>query len=130
MIAAISIVAEQRIREAMERGEFENLPSRGRPLDLDEDANVPEELRMAYKLLKNGGYLGEASLKEGPPSSLDNLMRHCPDERFKLRQMLKLNVVESRFVREAGRKPGLDAVEAYRDKVVDRMPVIAKGGMS
>ena len=130
MIAAIAFIAEQRIREAMERGEFDDLPMKGQPLRLDEDANVPDELRMAYKLLKNGGYLDEATLGEVPPSSLDALMRHCPDERVKLRQMLKLHVVESRFGREAGRRPRLEAAEAYRDKVVDRMPVSAKGGMS
>lgn len=49
-------LAEQRIQEAMERGEFENLQGMGRPLDLNDDLFVPEELRMAYRLLRNNGY--------------------------------------------------------------------------
>lgn len=129
MIAAIAIVAEQRIREAMERGEFDALPSRGRPLDLDGDANVPEELRMAYKLLKNGGYLDDAAVRDDPPSSLDGLLRRCPDERAKVRQMLKLRVVEERFGRQAGRQSRLGAAEAYHEKVLDKMPVNTKGGL-
>ena len=35
MIGAIPIIAENRIREAMERGEFANLTGAGRPLELD-----------------------------------------------------------------------------------------------
>ncbi|HUJ11976.1 MAG TPA: DUF1992 domain-containing protein [Verrucomicrobiae bacterium] len=35
MIGAIPIIAENRIREARERGEFDNLAGAGRPLDLD-----------------------------------------------------------------------------------------------
>lgn len=53
----LDMLAEQRILEAIERGEFDDLPGRGRRLDLDEDMTVPEELRVAYRLLKNAGFL-------------------------------------------------------------------------
>jgi hypothetical protein len=46
-------IAENRIREAMEQGEFDNLPGAGQPLSLEEYFNTPEELRMAYSVLKN-----------------------------------------------------------------------------
>ncbi len=48
-----SRIAENRIREAMEQGAFENLEGEGRPLDLDEYFSVPEDLRMAYSILKS-----------------------------------------------------------------------------
>lgn len=48
-----SRVAERRIKEAMSRGEFENLPGAGKPLDLEDYFNTPEELRMAFSILKN-----------------------------------------------------------------------------
>jgi hypothetical protein len=51
------IIAEQKIRAAMERGEFDDLPGEGRPLDLSDDRLVPEGLRMAYRLLKNAGFI-------------------------------------------------------------------------
>lgn len=50
-------LAEERIREAMEQGEFDDLPGAGRPLKLDDDSMIPEELRAAYRLLKNSGFL-------------------------------------------------------------------------
>lgn len=53
----IDQIAEARIREAAERGEFEGLPGAGKSLELDDDRLVPEELRVGYRLLKNAGYL-------------------------------------------------------------------------
>jgi len=50
-------IAEKKIAEAMERGEFDDLPGAGRPLELDDDANVPEDLRVAYRILKNAGFV-------------------------------------------------------------------------
>jgi hypothetical protein len=46
-------IAEGRIREAMEQGVFDNLPGAGKPLDLEEYFNTPEEMRVAYSILKN-----------------------------------------------------------------------------
>lgn len=53
----IDRIAERRIREAQQQGEFDNLPGEGAPLALDDDALVPAELRAGYRLLKNAGYL-------------------------------------------------------------------------
>jgi hypothetical protein len=50
-------VAEQKIAEALERGEFDDLPGAGMPLALDDDALVPEDLRLAYRILKNAGFV-------------------------------------------------------------------------
>jgi hypothetical protein len=50
---------EEHIRQATKRGDFDNLPGAGKPLDLGEDAHLPAELRMAYRVLKNAGYLPE-----------------------------------------------------------------------
>jgi hypothetical protein len=46
-------IAEARIREAIEQGVFENLPGAGKPLDLEEYFNTPEDFRMAFSILKN-----------------------------------------------------------------------------
>ncbi len=44
------LIAERKIREAMERGEFDNNPLQGKPLPKDHLENVPPDLRMAYKI--------------------------------------------------------------------------------
>ncbi|MCR8998942.1 DUF1992 domain-containing protein [Rahnella perminowiae] len=48
---------EKYIKDAQEKGEFDNLPGSGRPLILDDDSAVPDELRTSYRILKNAGYL-------------------------------------------------------------------------
>jgi hypothetical protein len=53
----IDKLAEQNIAAAIERGELDDLPGMGKPLVLDDDALVPEELRAGFRLLKNAGYL-------------------------------------------------------------------------
>ncbi|HYO62828.1 MAG TPA: DUF1992 domain-containing protein [Pyrinomonadaceae bacterium] len=50
---------KQQIREAMERGEFDNLPGKGKPLDLEAYFQTPEHLRLAYSVLKSGDFVPE-----------------------------------------------------------------------
>lgn len=50
---SFSRIAENRIREAMEQGEFDNLPGAGEPLNLEDYFATPEDVRMAYSVLKN-----------------------------------------------------------------------------
>lgn len=53
------LIAEQRVAEAIARGEFDNLPGAGRPIELDDDSLVAPELRVAYRILRNAGYVPE-----------------------------------------------------------------------
>lgn len=48
-------LVESIIKEAMERGDFDNLPGKGRPIDLSTYFDTPEDVRMAYTVLKNAG---------------------------------------------------------------------------
>jgi hypothetical protein len=54
-LLALELIAERRIREAVERGELRGLPGEGAPLDLYEDPLVPEEMKMAKRILGNAG---------------------------------------------------------------------------
>ncbi|MBI4469314.1 MAG: DUF1992 domain-containing protein [Acidobacteria bacterium] len=53
--AAVALIAERKIEEAMAEGEFENLAGRGQPLDLDEDRFEPADWRLANRMLRNAG---------------------------------------------------------------------------
>ncbi|HVZ38370.1 MAG TPA: DUF1992 domain-containing protein [Candidatus Kapabacteria bacterium] len=50
---------EAKIREARERGLFDNLKGAGRPLKLPAYDGTPEEYRIAFTMLKNAGYVPE-----------------------------------------------------------------------
>jgi Domain of unknown function (DUF1992) len=48
-------IVEAIIQDAMERGEFEDLPGKGKPIDLTGYFDTPEEVRLAHSILKNAG---------------------------------------------------------------------------
>jgi hypothetical protein len=52
-MSSFSRIAENRIREAIAEGKFDNLSGAGEPLDLEEYFRTPEDLRMAYSILKS-----------------------------------------------------------------------------
>ena len=74
---------EQIIRDAMERGEFDNLRGEGKPLDLSAYFNTPEDLRLAYSMLKSADILPQeaellkeiAELKEQAQETKDSARR-------------------------------------------------------
>ena len=72
---ALELIAERKIAEAAAQGEFDNLPGAGKPLDLEEDPLVPEDMRMANRILRNAGVAPrevEGSRKSGGKLSLLN----------------------------------------------------------
>jgi len=53
----LDLWAERHILDAQAKGELDNLPGQGQPLELDDDSAVSAELRTGFRLLKNAGYL-------------------------------------------------------------------------
>ena len=68
--------ADEKIKEAIAKGDFDNLPGKGEPLDLDAYFATPEDLRMGYSILKGADIIPEEMqlLKqiEGLKKSLDS----------------------------------------------------------
>lgn len=56
-------LAEEKIRVALAKGQLSGLPGEGRPLEFDDDALVPAELRMGNRILRNAGYVPPAILE-------------------------------------------------------------------
>ena len=123
---AISLIAEQRNREACERGEFDRLPGAGKPLELEDDSHIPEDLRMAYKLLKNAGYVPEEVLDRKEAQSIVEALESCEDEQEKVRQMKKLDVVFARIKARRPNAPILGDKSPYYARVVSRVSVRKK----
>jgi hypothetical protein len=53
-MSRLDLLVEKQIREAMEAGEFDNLPGKGQPIDLTENPFEDPDLRMAHHLLRGG----------------------------------------------------------------------------
>lgn len=52
---------DQKIRKAMEQGEFDNLPGKGEPVDLSVNPFEDPELRLARRALRNAGFAPRGS---------------------------------------------------------------------
>jgi Domain of unknown function (DUF1992) len=72
---------EEKIREAMEKGEFDNLPGKGKPLDLDSYFATPADLRLGYSVLKSAGCLPVEIELQNEIESLKARLSACDDER-------------------------------------------------
>jgi len=114
-------IAENRIREAMEAGEFNNLEGQGQPLNLEEDSQVPYELRMAYKILKNADCLPPELALRQEVVQLQDLVAAMPDEAEKLKQMRRLNFLIMKLDMMRPVSPQLMEHELYTPKVLERL---------
>lgn len=74
-------LVEQKIREAQEAGEFDDLEGEGRPVNLEAYFNTPEELRAGYALLKSAGVLPEEASLLKELNEMAARLNACGDER-------------------------------------------------
>jgi hypothetical protein len=90
-------IAEERIKKAQEEGAFDNLPGKGKPLKLDDDSSVPEDLRLSFKVLKNANCLPLEMELRKEIFSIHQLIQSAldPDTRHELRR--ELNRLTLRF---------------------------------
>jgi hypothetical protein len=91
MINGFEKIVEERIRRAFEDGEFDELSGAGEPLTLQDDSNVPEELRLAYKILKNAECLPPEIELRKEIEITEDLLAALPDTAEKYRALKKLN---------------------------------------
>jgi DnaJ-like protein len=56
---SIEKFVEEQVRRAIEAGEFDNLPGKGKPIDLKAYFDTPEDLRIAYSILKSNNFVPE-----------------------------------------------------------------------
>ena len=117
----LAFIAEERIKAAMERGEFDNLRGRGKPLVLDDDSQIPPELRMAYKILKNSGHAPPEVEEQKEILSMRRLLARCPDEKQRLAQSQRLNYLITKANVRRNRPMSLEIDQVYEHKAMDRL---------
>ena len=114
-------IAEQRIREAIENGEFDNLKGMGKPLDLGDESWIPEDLRMAYRILKNAGCLpAELELRK-EVMNLRELIDTIDDNKERIKKIRELNFKLMKL-NELRKKPlYVENFPEYEDKFCKKM---------
>jgi hypothetical protein len=118
------LVSEERIKKAYKDGEFENLAGFGKPLQLEDLSGIPEELRMAYKIMKNAGYTEEESHLRQEMMTIDDLIKKCDDSEEKENLQSKLNEKLLRFNRlmsKRGKNTNSAIFKNYQQKVNNKL---------
>ena len=124
--SVIQLVAERRIEEAQSQGLFDNLPGAGKPLEIEDLSHVPEDMRMAYKILRNAGCLPPELEERKEINRLIDLLEHCEDEQERLRQMQKVRFMVTQAKLRFQRPIHLEQDDPYYDRLLDRLSDISR----
>jgi len=101
-------IVEAMIREAQERGEFDNLPGKGKPIDLNAYFETPEEVRMAQSVLKNAGMTSLEVMILKEIAELRQILPSLTDEAKKqeVRKQIQQKQIEFNLMMEKHRRHG------------------------
>jgi hypothetical protein len=120
MMQVFDTLVERRIREAKEAGEFDDLPGAGAPLEFDDDALVPEELRAAYRLLKNSGFLPPELEAHREIRQLEQLLQTVEDDGKRSSLLARINFLLGRATAIRHRSD-LRVESAYYEKIAESL---------
>ncbi len=118
---AFDKIAEKKIREAIDNGEFDNLPGKGKPLELEDDRHLPQDIRLAHKILKNADCLPPELELRKEILTIEEMLEGVKDTREKYRQIKKLNFLIMKLNMTRRTSLDMDKNQVYYDKVVDRI---------
>lgn len=97
-MSAWDALVEAKIVEAQRAGAFDDLPGAGKPLDLDDDRLVPEDVRVAYRILKNAGCVPADLVDRKEVADLRKLVAAIgADDPGRRRALAKLALLEARL---------------------------------
>ncbi|MGD2099886.1 MAG: DUF1992 domain-containing protein [Desulfobacterales bacterium] len=121
MIPGFARIVEERIRKAQKKGEFDNLEGSGEPLSLLNDQAVPEEMRLAYKILKNADCLPpEVELKKEIRQTED-LLGAMTEATEKYRAIKKLNFLIMKLNTLRSTAIEFEEPQKYSDKLIEKL---------
>lgn len=121
LFAIFDKIAEERIREAIEHGEFDDLPGKGKPLKLEDDSHLPADLRLAYKVLKNANCLPPELELRREIRTTEQLLSGIEDTQEKYKQMKKLNYLVMKLNMTRQGSVALEENQYYYEKVVEKV---------
>ena len=117
----VDSLAEEQIQAAIRRGEFDDLQGSGKPLELDDDTGVPDELRVAYRVLRNAGCLPPELTLRNKIHQLESLLDQAELDAEQRAVRRRLCLLKARLAMQGQEGNLLIHEQAYREKLVDRL---------
>jgi hypothetical protein len=124
MLNALTAIAERRIAQAIADGTLSTEGWKNKPLPLeDENGFVPDDLKMAYKILKNSGYVPPEVETRKEVNRLEDLISRTEDSHQRLKQMKKLNVLLMKLDAQRNGVASIENDDRYYRKIVENTSV-------
>jgi len=120
MITGFEKIVEARILEAQKKGDFDNLPGHGEPLELNDDSTVAEDLRLAYKILKNADCIPPELELRNEIKKTEDLLKNMPDTAEEYRLINKLNYLIMKLNSVRQKDIAFDWPQHYSTKLMHR----------
>jgi Domain of unknown function (DUF1992) len=116
-------IAEERILDAQRAGAFDDLPGKGKPLQLEDMSWVPEDLRIGYHILKNAHVLPPEAELMKDIHTLEDLLKHVEDDgaRRALAKSIQAKVIRLDLLKR--RSLSAASVRSYGRKLVAKFGV-------
>ena len=114
-------IVEKRIKEAQTNGEFDDLPGHGKPMTYTEDRQIPEDLRLAYKILKNADCLPPEVEEKKEIRQMEDMLDSIPDEKEKYKLIKKINYKIMKLNMLGNKSPLLEEKQLYYKKLLERI---------
>ncbi|MBP1917084.1 hypothetical protein J2Z23_004069 [Lederbergia galactosidilyticus] len=118
-----SHMTEEKIRKAYEEGAFDHLPGAGKPLPPDPLKGIPDDLKMAYRMMKNAGFSPDEMDVKKEIMSIEDLIRHSENkmEKEDLGNQLNQKLLEyNRLMSKKRKKTNSSVFRKYQDEIEDK----------
>ena len=115
--------ADELIKKAQREGQFDNLEGAGKPLVFEDDSMVPEDCRMAYKILRNSGHVPPEVQDRKEINNLVDMLSQCRDEQTRYRQIQKVNLLITRMNMRRTTPVNLEQDQVYYERIVETVRV-------
>jgi hypothetical protein len=122
----LDALVEQRIAAAAARGEFDELPGAGVPLALEDDVLVPQEVRVANRILKNAGFVPPAVEQLRALRDLQDELNAVSDRATRCRLQARMLALDMAL--ESLRGGPLVLPHEYCRRIVERLSERAASG--
>ncbi len=125
-MSPLSKIAEKKINQAIADGKLDCSRFKDKPLVFEDDSFVPKDLRMAYKILKNGGYVPPEVQTRKEIHNLEQLIADTEDEHLRVKQIRKLNVLMMKLDSERSTPAKISDQKGYYAKIVEKTTLLKK----
>ena len=121
MLNGFAKLVEQRILAAQKNGDFDDLEGAGSPIQYEDDSGIPEDLRMAYKILKNADCVPPEIEVKKEILQAEDLLASMEDTAEKYRLLKKINFLVLKFNAMRDSKIDFEIPQHYQASLVDRL---------